>query len=340
MPESDPIVDALYGCMNRLGLTCVEGDTHVGSYRDFPFAMTPTVLPGIHDVDTGAVEPASLSIVAQLRYVGAPEGFAPDLGTINNPTLRPLIDDKRLRITFDDTIAWLTIHDVDAAFLDDEFSACLDAILQVVQRAGGKADGKICHYCRSRSVESLTWIEERVAQVCGQCLEEKLDEARRERRGSVSGMMLLLLCAAATIAGAACWMLLWWIDSLVIEWITPAHQTEVKVPYYLIAGEVFGIGIATGALVGFITTLTRRAGSLAPRFAAALAAIGAALIGEMAPSRWIYQSDATFGVFSYEVPDLRDAHNSASAMELTYRFGALAVAMVVAAFLAKTRSPE
>ncbi|MCA9257142.1 MAG: hypothetical protein KDA33_15955 [Phycisphaerales bacterium] len=338
MSEIGQNVYSFYQCVSRLGLTHAENDTYMGRYGDFPIAVTRQSVPGELNLTTRDREPPTQSVFVQIRYVGVAEDTVVTAEETSDSTIRRLRDEKRIRISFDTTIAWITVDRADVRFLESELNACLDAVLQIIRRAGGKGDGGNCHYCRARSVESLTWIEERVAQVCSQCLEEKLEEAERERRGSPAGYATLFLCATmATCVGALCWVLLWWLDAILVAWATPKYQTEVHIPYLLIFAEFVAIGLAIGAVVGLLTTLTRRAGKRLPPWTSATAAIASAFLGEFA-IRWIRADAALLSRLPIDLPSLPAGFDDGAQMEVSYRLCAMLLAAGLAALIAVSRS--
>ncbi|HPF41040.1 MAG TPA: hypothetical protein P5081_20760 [Phycisphaerae bacterium] len=338
MPETGQNVYAFYQCVSRLGLTHAEDDTYMGRYADFPIAVTRQSVPGELDLTTGDREPPTQSVFVQIRYVGVPEDTMITAEETGDPTIRRLRDEKRIRISFDTTIAWITVDRADVSFLESELNACLDAVLQIIRRAGGKGDGGNCHYCRARSVASLTWVEERVAQVCTPCLEEKLEEADRERRGDPAGYAALFLCATmATCVGALCWVLFWWLDAILVAWATPKYQTEIHVPYLLVFAEFVAIGLAIGAVVGLLTTLTRRAGGWLPPRIAATASFASAILGEFA-IRWIRADAALLSRLPDDLPALPAGFDDGAQMEVGYRLCAMLLAAGLAALIAVSRS--
>lgn len=339
MSAPEKTLDTLGALIDRFALTSVGDDSFIGWHKELPIAITVSCSHGTIG-ETGFEVPPSVNVLAQLRYVGIPEDAVPDLNDISDPAVQELIDTSRVRISFEETIAYLTAFETDEAFLADGLPRCFDAMLDVVKRAGGTGNGNTCHYCKTNTIQSLTWIDDRVAQVCDHCMSEKLEEAEHERRGTLQGRLLTLLSGfAATIFGAAAWASLWYLDFVIVRWMTPKGQTVLQVSHFVLLGEIFAIGLATGLLIGWIVSIAPKAGRLVPRFVAVLASIGAAILGDAATIKWAVEDEIgtlTFFQAVGAVPwywlDLKQ--------EAAYRLVAILIACMFAALMAAPLSKK
>ena len=169
MSAPENTTESVNALIDRFALTAVGEDTFVGWYKALPVALTQSCSHGSIG-ELGFDLPPSINLLAQLRYVGVPDDAAPKTDDIRDPVVQAHIDERRVRISFDDTIAHLTAFETDENFLNDGLPRCFDAMLDAIQRAGGSGGGNTCHYCMSKSIQSLTWIEFRVAQDHTECM--------------------------------------------------------------------------------------------------------------------------------------------------------------------------
>ncbi len=339
MSAPEKTIESVSALIDRFALTAVGEDTFVGWYKSLPVALT---LPCSHGSigESGFEVPPSINILAQLRYVGVPEEAVPKTDDIRDPIVQAHIDEKRVRISFDDTIVHLTAFEADENFLNDGLTRCLDAMLDVVKRAGGSGNGNTCHYCKTSSIKTLTWIEDRVAQVCDECLHEKIAESAREKRASLPGVLMTLLCGAvAIIAGAAMWCGLWWLDFILIDWLTPKHQTEILVPDFVIIGELGVIGIAVGIVISLIIDKARKAGRTFPVVVAFFAIISAVMLGEAGVIHWILDDGSNSPSYWRTVRLIPQFWSSLEGTS-RYRVAAIAIAVMTSAIIVHIRKTE
>src|SRR6266581_6478171 len=86
-----------------------------------------------------------------------------------------LIAEKKLDISVEDRIAWLTFVEGGQHLADGTLLPLLDDVLGAFEKAGLAADSHLCHYCRRNPVQAVTSYEGKVAQICDACLHERLD---------------------------------------------------------------------------------------------------------------------------------------------------------------------
>jgi hypothetical protein len=216
-----------------------------------------------------------LLLQVRLRKKTDPE-FALALG---DSKLAHLIASKEADISFDSSVAWLTLNNPedDPRPVVDEFLAAL--------ATAGLSSTQACHYCGANEVQKLTFDHGKVSQICEPCLEARLKKIPRAK--PVDLVPLAIITIVAAFVGAIAWAAVWfgWDQLfLALKW------DNVRLPRLVFVLIALAIGALAGGPAGWIIKRVPRRTRVTAGAAAILATLAALLCGEwLYTMLWVYR---------------------------------------------------
>lgn len=269
------------GFAQALGLTPESDGLFVGKRQGFPI--------GLKFIDPqGAV-----LFLFQIRH-WLVEG-APQIKLLTyEEEVAKLLAEKKIQIEFDERIAWLTLVDVGQCVEANVVTRLLDSVLRTFAQAGFIGDPELCHYCQKEKVATLSMSQNKVAQICTTCLDERLKKKERATAAPTGeAIPILLMSPFGAVLGALLWMGYWIAYSLIME---SFKSDTIILPRLVWAMIILFAGILTGAPVGWIIKLNRRRGAATSATAAILFGSLAVIFGEIFYLAWLIWR--WYGVFS------------------------------------------
>lgn len=250
-----------------------------------------------------------------------------------SPEIANEIADKKLQIEFDERIAWLTYNSDSHEIKTTEVRAILNSILAAFKSAELIGDPSVCHYCQKTTVDGVSVIEDKVAQICEGCLEERYRKKEREiPEASAEAVPILLMSPWAAGVGAVLWATFWMGSTLLLDL---ANTNTILVPRLVVAIVVGLLGVLVGGPVGWIIKQNKRRGAKAAATAAIVFGITAVIAGEILYTSWLLYHVADVFSLSAAVRILPKLYLADDPFFLAFRIGAAAAAVFTAYQIAK-----
>ena len=246
--------------IQQLELTPVDDGWLAGRVKEFPLAIK-IMISG-----------ESTVLLAQIRLSKKIEdSFSPDLS--GDSKLAQLLAVKAADLSFDSTIAWLTISNPPPDLA--EVRQILDELLDALARRG-LSGTQTCYYCGVNQTQDLKFYDGKVVQICDACLTQRL---RKIPKSSVVDLVpLAIISLLAGLAGALAWALIWvgW-DQLFIVMKTES----IRMPRLALALLALCIAGMTGGPAGWLIKRVPSKTAITAGAAAIFAGILALLLGEL-----------------------------------------------------------
>lgn len=251
-----------------LNLVGISGESAFGRVGGFPLAVTPIG------------ENAQHGLLLQIRF---PCNQVQDLTSedMQWETI-PLefLEDGETQADVEqaDGIAWLTVRSL----------ADIELLPQLVQYFMNRLsdlgidpyDG-ICHFCVTNPSNDLVFVEDRVTQMCQQCLDERQGLRHKEQEASIAGVAgALVIGSVASLIGAVLWVGTWLLWFFCIS-LLAQDDDVIILPSVVSIVQVVVIGGACGWVVGFAVSLIPKRGDKAAGVIAVICALGAVMMGEI-----------------------------------------------------------
>jgi len=255
-----------------LGLVAKKEGLFIGKIRGFPV--------GVKCIDPDG----SGLLLFQIRHP-LPAG-AKELSNIQNTSeIERLVAEKKIEISLEDKLAWLTFVEGAKFLADGSVVRLLNDMFGAFEKAGLAANPDICHYCRQNRVETLTCHEGKVAQICNTCLQEQMAASiNRPADATAGAIRILILGPLAAIAGAICWALVWIGYDLLFELL---KTNVIYVPRIVELVVLFCVAGTVGGPVGFVIKRIPRRGKALSVIKAVLCSVAAVVFGEVAYVVWL-----------------------------------------------------
>jgi hypothetical protein len=247
--------------VQQLDLAPVEDGWSAGRVKDFPLAIKIMI------------SAESTVLLAQVRLSKKIDSsnFSPEINPDSG--LGRLISDKSADLSFDPTIAWLTITNPQADVA--EVGQMIDELLAALARAG-LSGTQACYYCGVTPVQYLKFYDGRVVQICDPCLRQRLTKVPRAR--SVDLVPLVIVAVLAGVAGALAWALSW----LGWDWLFSVLKTDsIRLPRVVLAVLALCIAGLTGGPAGWIIKRVPSRTAIMAGGASVFASVVALLLGEL-----------------------------------------------------------
>src|SRR2546429_220214 len=255
-----------------LGLVAEKTGLFIGKIRGLPV--------GVKCIDPDG----SGLLLFQIRHP-MPAG-AKELSNIQNTSeIERLVAEKKIEISLEDRLAWLTFVEGAKFLADGSVVRLLNDVFGAFERAGLAANPDICHYCRQNKVETLMSHEGKVAQICHTCLQEQVGASINRPAGATAGAIpILILGPVAAVAGALCWALVWIGYDLLFELL---RTNVIYVPRVVELVVLFCVAGTVGGPVGFVIKRIPRRGKALSVIMAVLCSVAAVSFGEVAYVVWL-----------------------------------------------------
>jgi hypothetical protein len=253
--------------VNGLGLQPAEDELFIGKLRGFPIALK--FIRG----------ESSALLLFQIRHpLPAEARGLSDL--CYGDELDRLITEKKVEISMEDRLAWLTLVDGAGHLADGSVLRLLNAVLTAFEKAGLGRNPELCHYCQTEHVATLTCENGRVAQICPACLRQRTQPIV----AGAGALPMLALCPVAALVGAVGWAAIWIAYDLLFE----LRKTNVlHIPRIVAAVVMVIVGGLVGGPVGWVMKRIPQKGKQLYAMVPALLAIFAVVAGEVLYVTWL-----------------------------------------------------
>ena len=298
-------MESLVDLQRSLNLQRADENQSVGVYRGYPLGLT--VVP--HKASTQRLPNRQVmvleapdarpwySLLFQLRHPLRTEALPDKDAYAWDERPAALLDSGKAAVSVEDRIAWLRVYEAAELVENGTMLGVLDAFVDGLAAAGVQNQDDRCHYCGQNHVEQVTWIADRAAWICPECLER---ETAEEPAAPEDPAKLVLAGAVGAIVGAVIWTGIWIIYDLVIEWFVKGSPTgRVHVPH--LAVGITGIigGVLFGAPTGLLIRRVRSRAIKLAKVIGVMSIVLAAALGEIVHSTWLVYH--LYGVISPRV---------------------------------------
>ncbi len=319
------VVDESNNLTKALGLRPDKDGLFFGRVRGFPVGLK-------------CIDPAGSGLLLfQIRHPLPAD--APELATIQySANIERLIAGKKLEISIEDRIAWLTFVEGGQHLADGSLIPLLNDVLSAFETAGLASNSHLCHYCRRNPVETVTCHDGKVAQICDACLRERLEApANRSVDATAGAGPILILGPAAAVIGAVCWTLVWIGYDLLFEML---NTDVLHVPRLIEIIALLCVGAIVGGPVGLvIRRVPRRARNLSV-IIAAICSVAAVLFGEVMYVAWLIYREFKIISVSGAWQVLPRLELETGGFHLAIKLLAAGVSTAIAVALAKPPKPR
>jgi hypothetical protein len=246
--------------VQRSDLTPIEDGWSAGRVRDFPVAIKIMVS------DEATVFLAQIRLSKKIDSSFSP-ALTPD------SKLAPLIANQTADLSFDRTLAWLTLTNPPGDIT--EVRQVLEEFLAALARAG-LAGTPACYYCGVKQVQNLKFYDGRVVQICDPCLERRLKNGPQAK--VVDLVPLGIVALLAGFAGALAWALVWlgWNQLFIV-----VKTESIRLPWVLMILLAVCIALVTAGPAGWIIQRIPSRTALTGSLATVSAALLALFLGEL-----------------------------------------------------------
>ncbi|HKQ48083.1 MAG TPA: hypothetical protein VJZ71_08450 [Phycisphaerae bacterium] len=270
-----------------LDLPCVGSNVYAGRFRDFSIAVSQKESPP-QKLDHGEVVTSPAVLTLQIKYPScphaAPNGNAGSWGE----TIDALVASRDARIVVDQRRTILFLYDADKVLGTIELRNIVERIIDRLLQLRVVPGGNRCHECLNNPVDGPTLMEDRLTQICEDCLARRMalrDEQTQLTSAGVAGLLLIAL--PCVVIGALIWAGIWiaW-DSLLGLFVDPGKKLRVFVPHIV---EIVVVALAGAAVAWPVAWLIRRIPSRGDLFAGGVGLVyclAAILLGELAYWTW------------------------------------------------------
>jgi hypothetical protein len=269
---ADNNIGNIEGLIKQLGLQAQDQELFIGKVRSFPVGLK----------FIGSNE--SLLLLCQIRYPVDAE--AKGISKLDYGTeVADLIKEKKVEISVEDKIAWLTIPQSGPLIESNIVARILNSVLAGFEKAGIAGLQDKCHYCQVEAVESLICRDGKVAQICTTCLAGKSQAQTANLRLEAGGIAkACVLGTLASLVGAVAWAAVWVGYDKLFDLLNVKH---IVVPRILTLFVLVGVGFLVGGPVGFILKKIPNRGDLLAGWLAIVFAICSVVFGEVIFAVWL-----------------------------------------------------
>jgi len=308
-----------------LGLNQRSGETVFGRCFGFPTGLK-------------VIDPLGAPLLLfHVRYPAVRD--TSELTKINyEPEVTDLISAKKLEIDLEERLGWVSFSDGARHLVEGSIIPLLKSVLKSLQSAGLLQNPKLCHYCERQEVESVSCIDDKVAQICSTCLEERRNShTNRPAEATEGAVPIVTLGIPATLVGSLGWALFWIGYFLVFEWL---NTDKIMVPRIVEVFALACVGCLTGGPIGYVIRRVQRRGQALSVVFSSVCSITAVLIGEVVVIGWMIYRE--FHVISpgAALKILPQVELDFGVFHLLIKLLAAVLAVVVAVQIAKPPKPK
>lgn len=259
----------------QLGLDGEDKDAVYGWFDGFPVAASTLGASG------------EFGVLIQIRHHYSDDELPSKDSYERDDDLERVLADGQVTFEIEGGIAWLTVSQPEPWLAERALENLMVRVMASLSAAGIESLGNTCHYCRSATVQELTYAEGRVAQMCDACLAPR--RRVQDDQTQFSGMGVagsVVIGSIASVIGAAIWAGCWIADFVIVNSLS-GGQGEVVVPQLLLIGEVVTIGGLSGGAIGLIVSRIPQCGDRFRAMIGLLGGLAAVLMGECIIAAWI-----------------------------------------------------
>ena len=309
----------------QLGLDGEDEDAVYGCFDGFPVAASTLGASG------------EFGVLIQIRHHYSDDELASEDSFEWDDDLKRVLADGQVKFEIEGGIAWLTVFQPEPWLAKKALADLMDRVMAGLSSAGIESLGNVCHYCRSATVQELTYAEGRVAQMCDACLAPR--RRVQDDQTQISGMGVagaLVIGSMASVIGAVVWAGCWIADFVIVNSLS-GGQGQIVVPQLLVIGEVVTIGGLSGGAVGLVVSRISQGGYHFGAIIGLLGVLAAVLMGECVIAAWIVISQGVpFSPVSVLVVAIL-LWTDAGLENFVYRAFAVLMSLVCAYFISKPK---
>lgn len=309
----------------QLGLDGEDKDAVYGCFDGFPVAASTLGAAG------------EFGVLIQIRHHYSEDELASEDSFQWDDDLERVLADGQVKFEIEGGIAWLTVSQLEPWLAETALADLMDRVLAGLSSAGIESLGNVCHYCRSATVQELTYAEGRVAQMCDACLAPR--RRVQDDQTQISGMGVagsVVIGSIASVIGAAVWAGCWIADFVIVNSLS-GGQGAVVVPQLLVIGEVVIVGGLAGGAVGLIVSRIPKRGDRFGAMIGLLGGLAAVLMGECIIAAWIIISQGVpFSPVSVVIVAIF-LWTDAGPENFVFRAAAVLICLASAYFIAKPK---
>ena len=245
MSEEHPI--GFHTEVAQLGLTPADSTSFFGLHRGYPVAFTIRESKPGRDPLTQISLPGSLVLLIQVRHSSPTLALPPATQLRWSDAISAQLQDKKARLTLDDSIVWLVFYDAHDLIRDKQIIQCMNELLDNLIAHDVSPLSDRCELCRNPATERPIFSDGRVVQICEPCFTGQQSARRQESQMTPeAAMKLAFICPFATMIAAGIWAGLWMLLVLLLDWWKgPNERPAVYLPHIF---ELL-VALATALLV-------------------------------------------------------------------------------------------